>query len=51
MKAGVFDGVVEGTGILRLARARDLAQNEKGGAFGVLEKENRIAQHQTRHGP
>jgi len=51
MKTGVFDGVFEGAGILGLAPARDLAHNEKGGAFAVLEKENRIAQHQTRHGP
>ena len=51
MKAGVFDSVVEGAGILRLTLARDLAQNEKSGVFAVLEKGNRIAQHQTRHGP
>jgi (S)-2-hydroxyglutarate dehydrogenase len=49
MENEVFDVVVVGAGILGLALARELGQSKKRLRVAVLEKENRIAEHQTGH--
>jgi L-2-hydroxyglutarate oxidase len=49
MESEIFDVVVVGAGILGLALARELVQGEEKLRVAVLEKECRVAQHQTGH--